>query len=172
MAGSNGFATWPSLPTAVDLRTTVPVYDTANRVTASTTYWDGTALVTSQTEYLGTKTISKPQIGSYQATTVDGVGRTVKVETYNGTTAPTATGLANPGAITAYSYSYNQDANTSSGTVTRSGWLTTTVTDDAGNQTVVVADLLGRTSTHMEGLLEGHAPAGAEGKAESKGCLA
>lgn len=46
---------------------------------------------------------------------------------------------------------------------------TTPLSSSASTQ---VAQFLQALSTHMEGLLEGHAPAGAEGKAESKGCLA
>ena len=112
--------------------------------------WGATALVTTQTEYLGTTTITKPQVGSWQATTVDGRGRTSNVKTYNGTTAPTAAGLANPGAITTYSYGYNENTNNTGNTITQSGWLTTTMTDDAGNQTIMLTDLLGRTVTSTD----------------------
>ncbi|HAP75434.1 MAG TPA: hypothetical protein DCR14_05065 [Acidimicrobiaceae bacterium] len=144
---SEGFATWPSWPasTSVKLRTTTPVYDTANRVTSTTVAWDGTTLVTSNTEYRGTTTITKPQIGSWQSTTVDGLGRTMNVKTYNGTTAPDAGTLYGTDAITTYTYSYNQTANDIANTLTESGWLTTTITDDATNTTTIVTDLQGRT---------------------------
>ena len=142
----DGFETFPNLPTSITLRTNVSYFDTAGRVVGQERKNGTTVLVYSNTEYLGSKTITKPQIGSYQATVVDGMGRTARVETYNGTSPPTAAGLANAGGVNLYDYDYDPIANAVSGHET-AGWLTTTVTDDAGNVTEVVTDLAGRTAT-------------------------
>ena len=147
--GTNGFATWPNKPASPTLRTTESTYDTANRPTAVTTKWGTTELLTNGTAYLGTRTVTKQMvgvntIGSWHATTVDGRSRISRVEAYSGTTAPVASGLANAGAITAYTYAYNETAN-NTGSQTEAGWLTTIITDDATNQTVAVTDMQGRT---------------------------
>jgi RHS repeat-associated protein len=142
--GQAGFITWPNLPTTVTLRTTNTVYDDQDRPTSVTRKWGTSTLVTASTEYRGSRTINKPQIGSWAATTVDGFGRPIKTESYNGTSAPSSQGnIGNGGAITTYSYAYDTTIN--SATHDSYGYLTTTMTDDALNQTVVVADLSGRT---------------------------
>ncbi|CAB4924327.1 unannotated protein [freshwater metagenome] len=143
--GSLGLATWPNLPTTVTLRTDTTVYDILNRPLSATRKNGATTLVANSIEYRGSQTITKPQIGSWVATSVDGRGRTIKVAAYNGTTAPTTQGVIGDGAaITTYAYNFDQTAN-SVGGYDKAGWLTTVVTDDGLNSTSTVSDLAGRT---------------------------
>ena len=151
IAQSGGFVTYPALPSTPVLRTNTATFDTAGRTLTATRSYGPTPLVSTATEYLGTRTVTKPQLGSWQATTLDALGRTVQVETYNGTTAPAAAGLANAGAITTYTYAYDQTANSSGPSgYSNAGRLTTTVTDDATNATTVTTDLAGRTITSLD----------------------
>jgi hypothetical protein len=94
--GLDGFETYPSLP-AMTLRTNVSYFDTAGRVVGQERKNGPTVLTYSNTEYLGSKTISKPQLGSYQATIVDGLGRTTRVETYNGNSGADRHRVGEPG---------------------------------------------------------------------------
>lgn len=148
--GSNGFASWPNLPSGVTLRTSTTTYDDVNRPLSTVRKWGTTTLNSTSTDYQGSVTYVKPSIGSWVATTADGLGRTTKVAVYNGTTAPAAQGtLTDGGSITTYAYNYDQNPNVSGG-YDRTGWLTTVVTDDALKQTSVLTDLAGRTVTSTD----------------------
>ncbi len=141
--GLNGFTTWPATP-AVDYRLTVSTFDTVNRATNVTVKWKPVGgsqdLLTTSTVYEGVRTLVDPQIGASTATTVDALGRTVSTEV-----------LSTPSATTDYSYSYtlgvptDTDALRVATPANTTGWLTTTMTDDADNVTTTVADLAGRT---------------------------
>lgn len=151
--GLKGFATWPSLPTAVALRTTSVAYDNNSRPITTTINLPPrpastgvpaapASTVTTTTSYFGTTTITTPPAGAITASKVDGLGRTVEVHTFSsadGITAPTAQGTAIPGAITTYAYSYDQSAGATGGR------MTTTIIDDNQNLTTSTSNLAGRT---------------------------
>ncbi|MDO8361492.1 MAG: C2 family cysteine protease [Actinomycetota bacterium] len=150
---ANGFTTWPNLPTGVTLRTDNAVFDTANRATSSTRKWGINTLVTTATEYLGTSTITKPQIGSWQKTTVDGLGRVSRIETYNGSTPANAQGSGGTSpdgsSVTTFGFGYSDTANVAGG-YDMAGWLTTVAYDDAIITTVTLTDLAGRTIVSID----------------------
>jgi RHS repeat-associated protein len=141
-AQSNGFATWPALPTTPTLNTNTTTIDTYGRTTRNERFYGTTSLVATNIEYSGQTTITKPQLGSWTSTTVDALGRTITSATYNGTTAPTK-GLnypTNNGAITDYTYSYEQTAGHA-----EAGWLTVTASDDASNVSSTLTNMAGQT---------------------------
>jgi RHS repeat-associated protein len=154
-AGARGFASWPSLPTsmslngvATNMHTNVTTYDTINRATSSTRFYGSTAIYNVQTEYRGTVTVTKPQIGSWSSVKVDGLGRTVQTKLYNGQTEPAtggsaATGPGTAGAVNNISYTVPKPAPG----FWDSGMLSTQTTDDFGNARTVLTDLAGRTVT-------------------------